>query len=106
MSFYTRCVYAASTRANDSEIPTPTDKELAWMHTESPEVCWIVKNPDLSLSTPNLVDIDNNQSFNCLKLNYTEKKTDYPKLFRARHVLSVIHNNNGFIELQRKIRVA
>src|SRR6266542_2321562 len=147
MKYYTRCVYAASTRANDSEIPTPTDKELAWMHAEGvichlrgnhtkcwPEVCWIVKNPDLSLSTPNLVGIDDNkcrrlleflkkitklkenqslittirtsynEAFNRLKLNYTEKKTDYPKSFRARHALSVIHNNNSFIELQRKIR--
>jgi len=40
-----------------------------------------------------------------LKLNYTEKKIDYPKSFRARHALSIIHNNNGFIELQRKVRI-
>ncbi len=40
MSFYTRCVYAASTRANDSEIPTPTDKELAWMHAEG-VICYL-----------------------------------------------------------------
>ena len=90
----------------------------------------------MSLSTPNLVGIDDNkcrclleflkkitklkenqslittirtsynEAFNRLKLNYTEKKTDYSKSFRARHALSVIHNNNGFIELQRKIRVA
>ena len=88
----------------------------------------------MSLSTPNLVGIDDNkcrrlleflkkimklkenqslitiirtsynEAFNRLKLNYTEKKTDYSKSFRARHALSVIHNNNSFIELQRKIR--
>jgi hypothetical protein len=149
MNYYTRCVYAASVRANDSETQTPTDKELTWMHTEGvichlrgnhtkcwPEVCWIANNPDLSLPTPNLIGTDDNQcmrlleflkkitklkenqslittirtsyneAFNRLKLNYTEKKIDYPKSFRARHALSVIHNNNGFIELQRKVRIA
>ncbi|CAG8636544.1 8634_t:CDS:10, partial [Funneliformis mosseae] len=96
----------------------------------------IVNNPDLSLPTPNLVSTDDNQCmrlleflkkttkfkenqslimtirtsynevFNHLKLNYTEKKIDYPKSFRACHVLLIIHNNNGFIELQRKVRIA
>ncbi|CAG8769587.1 16702_t:CDS:2, partial [Funneliformis caledonium] len=112
MRFYTRCVYAAFTRTNDSEIPTPTDKELAWMHTEGPEVCWIVKNPDLSLSTPNLVGINDNQCKRLLeflkkimKLKENQSlittiRTSYNEAF------NLIHNNNGFIELQRKIRVA
>ena len=47
-----------------------------------------------------------NEAFNRLKLNYIEKKTDYPKSFKARHALSVIHNNNGFVELQRQLRKA
>ncbi|CAG8754128.1 4959_t:CDS:2, partial [Rhizophagus irregularis] len=34
------------------------------------------------------------------------KKTDYPKSYRARHALSVIHNNNGFVKLQRTVRTA
>ncbi|GBC37156.2 DNA helicase RecQ [Rhizophagus irregularis DAOM 181602=DAOM 197198] len=110
MKYYTRCVYA-----------TASDHEKCW-----PEVCWIVENPDLILPTPNLVDVNKdqclrlveflkritklkddqslittirtsyNEAFNRLKLNYTEKKTDYPKSFKARHALSVIHNNNGF----------
>ncbi|PKC54544.1 hypothetical protein RhiirA1_542846 [Rhizophagus irregularis] len=100
------------------------DHEKCW-----PEVCWIVENPDLILPTPNLVDVNKdqclrlveflkritklkddqslitsirtsyNEAFNRLKLNYTEKKTDYPKSFKARHALSVIHNNNGFVDL-------
>ncbi|CAG8681797.1 13643_t:CDS:2, partial [Ambispora gerdemannii] len=149
MSFYTKCVYAASSRANNSQVLTPDDEELTWMHTEGlichlrgnhnkcwPEVCWIVENPDLSLSTPNLISADENQckrlleflkkimkpkehqslittirtsyneAFNRLKLNYTEKKIDYPKSFRARHALSIIHNNNGFVELQHSVREA
>ncbi|CAG8610800.1 11621_t:CDS:10, partial [Funneliformis caledonium] len=74
MKYYTRCIYAASVRANNSEIPTLTDKELAWIHTKGvichlqgnhtkcwSEVCWIVNNSDLSLPTPNLVSTDDNQ---------------------------------------------
>ncbi|CAB4422880.1 unnamed protein product [Rhizophagus irregularis] len=149
MKYYTRCVYAAASRANNPDISTPTDAELAWMHTVRivqhlrgnhekcwPEVCWIVENPDLILPTPNLVDVNEdqclrlveflkritklkddqslittirtsyNEAFNRLKLNYTEKKTDYPKSFKARHALSVIHNNNGFVDLQRQLRKA
>jgi hypothetical protein len=149
MSYYTRCVYAASTRSNNSDTVTPTDKELAWMHTEGvichlqgnhtkcwPEVCWIVENPDLTLPTPNLIGADNNQckrllevlkkitklnddqslittirtsyneAFNRIKLNYTEKKIDYPKSYRARHALSIIHNNNGFVDLQCTVQAA
>lgn len=74
MSFYTKCIYAASSRANNPEVSTPTDEELAWMYTEGlihhlqgnhnkcwPKVCWIVENPDLSLPSPNLIGTDENQ---------------------------------------------
>ncbi|RIA80868.1 hypothetical protein C1645_837918 [Glomus cerebriforme] len=40
-------------RSSNSDTSTPTDKELAWMHTE--------ENPDLTLSTPNLIGVDDNQ---------------------------------------------
>ena len=43
MNYYTRCVYAASVRANDSETQTPTDKELTWMHTEG-MICHLRRN--------------------------------------------------------------
>ncbi|CAG8466147.1 14813_t:CDS:2 [Racocetra fulgida] len=95
-----------------------------------PEVCWIVENPDFELGTPNLITYSNiqckdleeflrkimkllnqqslittirtsvNEAINQLKLNYTDKKTDYPKSFAARHVLAVLHNNVGLVEIQ------
>ena len=74
MKYYTRCVYAAASRANDPDISTPIDAELAWMHTVRivqhlqnnhekcwPEVCWMVENPNLTLSTSNLIDVNKNQ---------------------------------------------
>ncbi|CAG8547269.1 39847_t:CDS:2 [Gigaspora margarita] len=149
MGFYMKCIYAASSRADNPEVSTPTDEELAWIYTEGlichlrgnhnkcwPEVCWIVENPDLILSSPNLIGADENQykrlleflkkitklkenqslittihtsyneAFNHLKLNYAEKKTDYPKSFRAQHALSIIHNNEGSVKLQHKVRIA
>ncbi|CAG8808055.1 12096_t:CDS:2, partial [Racocetra persica] len=90
-----------------------------------PEVCWIVENPDLELGIPNLItysivqckDLEEflrkimklpgqqslittirtsaNKAINYLKLNYTDKKTDYLKSFAARHALAVLHNNVG-----------
>ncbi|CAG8542566.1 2139_t:CDS:2, partial [Dentiscutata heterogama] len=76
MSFYTKCIYAASSRANNPEVSTPTDEELAWMYTEGliyhlqgnhdkcwPKVCWIVENPDLSLPSPNLIEELTNSKF-------------------------------------------
>ncbi|CAI2185188.1 9884_t:CDS:2 [Funneliformis geosporum] len=39
-----------------------------------------------------------NEAVNCVKLNYTDKKTDYPKSFAAQYALAVIHNNNGIIQ--------
>ena len=35
-----------------------------------------------------------NEAVNRIKLNYTNKKTDYPKSFAAQHALAIIHNNN------------
>ncbi|CAG8676031.1 38602_t:CDS:10, partial [Gigaspora margarita] len=99
MKFYCKCVYVAII------------------------LCWIVKNPDLELGEPNLTtyndiqykDLEDlittirtsaNEAINCLKLNYTDKKTDYPKSFAARHALAVLHNNVGLLEMLNIVRSA
>jgi len=45
-----------------------------------------------------------NEAVNHVKLNYTDKKTDYPKSFAARHALAVIYNNNGIIQVLKVVR--
>ncbi|CAG8776853.1 21522_t:CDS:2, partial [Gigaspora margarita] len=100
------------------------------------EICWKVDNPDLVLPEPNLVSksstqlnalktflkgitqlsphqslitkmrTSQNESVNRIKLNYTDKKQDYPKSYRTRHALAVIHNNNGFLEMLQILRQA
>ncbi|CAG8729051.1 43579_t:CDS:2 [Gigaspora margarita] len=47
-----------------------------------------------------------NESVNRIKLNYTDKKQDYPKSYKTRHALAVIHNNNGLLELLQILRQA
>ncbi|CAG8798006.1 7969_t:CDS:2, partial [Racocetra fulgida] len=88
-----------------------------------------VDNPDLVLPEPNLVGkfsiqlnilkaflkgitqlaphqslitkmhTSQNESVNRIKLNYTDKKQDYPKSYRTRYALAVIHTNNGFLKI-------
>ncbi|CAG8751401.1 8436_t:CDS:1, partial [Cetraspora pellucida] len=41
---------------------------------------------------------------NRIKLNYTDKKTDYFKSFSARHALAVHHNNNELLTLLETVR--
>ncbi|CAB4432517.1 unnamed protein product [Rhizophagus irregularis] len=48
---------------------------------------------------PDAIRTGYNEAFKRVKLNY-------PKSYRARHALSVIHDNNGFVELQRTVRTA
>ncbi|CAB4432614.1 unnamed protein product [Rhizophagus irregularis] len=48
---------------------------------------------------PDAIRTGYNKAFKRVKLNY-------PKSYRARHALSVIHDNNGFVELQRTVRTA
>ncbi|CAG8772932.1 24952_t:CDS:10, partial [Gigaspora margarita] len=92
-------------------------------------VCWHVKNPDLILKEPNLkmvsknecnelvkfltqiiklplgqslittICTSQNEAVNHIKLNYTDKKTNYPKSYSARHVLAILHSNYGLIEV-------
>ncbi|RIB01509.1 hypothetical protein C2G38_2050825 [Gigaspora rosea] len=45
-----------------------------------------------------------NEAINRLKLNYIDKKTDYPKSFAAHHALAVLHNNVGLVEMLIVIR--
>ncbi|CAG8598381.1 4216_t:CDS:2, partial [Scutellospora calospora] len=45
-----------------------------------------------------------NEAVNRIKLNYTDKKTDYPKSFSARHALAVLHNNDGLLTLLETVR--
>ncbi|CAG8772545.1 14701_t:CDS:2, partial [Cetraspora pellucida] len=82
-----------------------------------PEVCWIVENPDLEISEPNLTTYNNiqyknlektsaNEAINYLKLNYSDKKTNYPKSFAACHVLAVLYNNVGLLEMLNIVRSA
>ncbi|CAG8523282.1 16580_t:CDS:2, partial [Racocetra persica] len=93
------------------------------------KIYWKVGNPDLVLSEPNLVGkssiqlnalkaflkgitqlaphqnlitkmrTSQNESINKIKLNYTDKKQNYPKSYRTRHALAVIYNNNGFLKM-------
>ncbi|CAG8852742.1 38647_t:CDS:2, partial [Gigaspora margarita] len=88
------------------------------------EICWKVENPEIQLADPNLIGYSQssvnalreflkqhtklpqkqslittirtsmNESFNRVKLNYTDKKVDYAKSFSARHGLAVLHNNS------------
>ncbi|CAG8702995.1 16740_t:CDS:10, partial [Gigaspora rosea] len=106
MSFYTKCIYAASSRANNPKVSTPTDEELAWI-LPSPNLIGTDENQCKQLleflkkitklkenqSLITTIRTSYNEAFNRLKLNYVEKKTDYPKSFRAQHALSIIHNN-------------
>jgi len=98
-----------------------------------PEVCWFHDSPDMTLVKPNLKKYTKNQksdlleflkrimdlkgkslittirtsaneAVNRVKLNYTNKKTDYPKSFAARYALAVIHNNNGIIQVLKVVR--
>ncbi|CAG8580015.1 23095_t:CDS:2, partial [Gigaspora rosea] len=117
---------ATSSRANNPEVSTPTDEELIWMYTEGliyhlqenhnntdeNQCKWLLEflkkitklKENQSLITT--IRTSYNEAFNRLKLNYVEKKTDYSKSFRARHALSIIHNNEGSVRLQHKIRAA
>ncbi|CAG8770712.1 5802_t:CDS:2, partial [Gigaspora rosea] len=45
-----------------------------------------------------------NEAINWLKLNYTDKKTDYPKSFAAHYALTILHNNVGLVEILTIIR--
>ena len=98
-----------------------------------PEVCWFHDSSDMTLVEPNLKKYTKNQksdlleflkcimdlkdkslittirtsaneAVNRVKLNYTDKKTDYSKSFAARHALVVIHNNNGIIQVLKVVR--
>ncbi|KAF0555148.1 ATP dependent DNA helicase [Gigaspora margarita] len=40
-----------------------------------------------------------NESVNRIKLNYMDKKQDYPKSYKTHHALAVIYNNNSLLEL-------
>ncbi|CAG8766345.1 13911_t:CDS:1, partial [Cetraspora pellucida] len=94
----------------------------------------IVENPDLEQGTPNLIiysivqckDLEEflrkiiklpgqqslitmirtraNEAINHLKLNYTDKKTDYLKSFAACYALAVLYNNVGLVEMLTIIR--
>ncbi|CAG8826445.1 22673_t:CDS:2, partial [Gigaspora margarita] len=146
MKYYVQCVYAATARTNDPNLPTPTEEDLFKMQTEGViahlqnnhkdcwnEVCWFTENPDMILPEPNLMLYTKNQcevllkdlkqymklsgqglittirtsaneAVNRIKLNYTDKKTDYPKSFSARHALAVLHNNDGLLTLLETVR--
>ncbi len=101
-----------------------------------PDVCWHVDNSDLVLMEPNLINhnrkeclelvkflehimklpsgqtlistirTSQNEAVNRIKLNYTDKKTDYPKSFSARHALAILHNNHGVEYLLKVAREA
>ncbi|RIB08903.1 P-loop containing nucleoside triphosphate hydrolase protein [Gigaspora rosea] len=118
MNFYSRAVYAAYIRAGDNSYLLPTDNDLHKLHYDIVvdhlldnhsrcwnEICWKVDNPDLTLPEPNLIE-NQNESVNRIKLNYTDKKQDYPKSYKTRHALAVIHNNNGILELLQILRQA
>ncbi|CAG8620650.1 16027_t:CDS:10, partial [Gigaspora rosea] len=100
------------------------------------EICWKVENSEIHLADPNLIGYSQssvnalkeflkrytkllqkqslittirtsmNESFNHVKLNYTDKKVDYAKSFLARHGLAVLHNNSGLLEMLEVIRQA
>nr|CAG8614296.1 5991_t:CDS:2 [Entrophospora candida] len=90
-----------------------------------PDFCWNVDNSDLTLIEPNLINYNRkecselvkflehimklpsrqtlisiirtsqNKAVNHIKINYTDKKTDYPKSFPAQDALAILHNNHG-----------
>ncbi|CAG8843076.1 9939_t:CDS:2, partial [Gigaspora margarita] len=61
--------------------------------------------PNLKMVSKNECD-ELNEAINHIKLNYTDKKTNYPKLYSARHALAVLHNNYGLIEVLKITRQA
>ncbi|RIB20126.1 hypothetical protein C2G38_2180084 [Gigaspora rosea] len=69
MDFFNRCVYDAALQVKNHQTSPPTDEDFQ------------------------------NEAVNRIKLNYTDKKTDYPKSYSARHALAVLHNNYGLIEV-------
>ncbi|CAJ0886455.1 266_t:CDS:2 [Entrophospora sp. SA101] len=73
MSYYNKCVYAAILYSSKDKTKVPTDDDLFHMQTQN----------------------QSKKAVNHIKLNYTDKKTDYPKSFPAQHVLAILHNNHG-----------
>ncbi|KAF0392916.1 ATP dependent DNA helicase [Gigaspora margarita] len=67
MSFYTKCIYAASSKAYNPEVSTLIDEELAYMYTKG-LICHLQENHnkefenlDLSLPFSNLISTNENQ---------------------------------------------
>ncbi|CAG8685995.1 1004_t:CDS:1, partial [Racocetra persica] len=74
MDFYTKSVYAAVARSQNPDIESLTDNNLYLMQSKIcadhlsdkhqncwPEICWKVKNPEIQLVNPNLVEYTQNQ---------------------------------------------
>ncbi|CAG8648457.1 11053_t:CDS:2, partial [Racocetra persica] len=134
MNFYTRAVYAACICASDDNYTLIMDKDLYQMHYDI-IVEYLFDNYS-QYWKPNLVDkssiqlnalkaflkgiiqlaphqslitkihTSQNEYVNRIKLNYTDKKQDYPKSYRTRYALAVIHNNNSFLEMLQILRQA
>ncbi|CAG8839796.1 19920_t:CDS:2, partial [Gigaspora margarita] len=45
-----------------------------------------------------------NESFNCVKLVYLDKKIDYWSSYCARHALTILHNNEGYLHVLSSLR--
>ncbi|CAG8628225.1 12090_t:CDS:2, partial [Gigaspora rosea] len=135
MNFYSRAIYAACIRAGNNSYSLPTDNDLHKLHYDI-VMDHLLDNYNLTLPEPNLIGKFNiqsnalkeflkgitqlaphqslitnmrtsqNESVNKIKLNYTDKKQDYPKSYKTCHALAVIHNNNGILELLQILRQA
>nr|CAG8608322.1 6161_t:CDS:2 [Entrophospora candida] len=100
MSHYNKCVYAAILYSSKDKTKVPTDDDLFHMQTQ--EGCselvrfleHIMKLPSRQTLISN-IRTSQNEAVNHIKLNYTDKKTDYPKSFPAQHALAILHNNHG-----------
>ncbi|KAF0482363.1 ATP dependent DNA helicase [Gigaspora margarita] len=98
------------------------------------KVCWFTKNPNIILSEPNLIlytksqceallkdlkqymkllgqrlittiQTSTSKAVNHIKLNYTDKKTNYPKSFFARYALAVLYNNDSLLILLETVQM-
>ncbi|CAB4422451.1 unnamed protein product [Rhizophagus irregularis] len=105
--------------------------DLCWS-----EVCWVKQNPEIQLKEPTLktrtlfernqfklmlesifklpigqgigttTRTSQNEAFNRVKLIYTSKLIDYSASYQTRHVLAILHNNEGICEMVNIARQA